>query len=286
MTHSLSGPRSSMDLGQPRIMGVLNVTPDSFSDGGHHNSLESALAHAQQMVRDGVDIIDIGGESTRPGAEPVPEDVELDRVIPVLKALRRRYSHWISVDTSSPAVMAAAAEAGADMLNDVRALNRPGALAAAADTGLPVCLMHMQGQPGTMQNRPDYDDVVGEVIAYLKARATVAEQAGIGPERLVLDPGFGFGKTLAHNLQLMTAMPALCDLGYPILAGMSRKRMIGELTGRSDPMARVAGSVAAALLAVDAGARIVRVHDVAETRDALSVWQGVHRCERERRAQS
>ncbi len=286
MTDSLSGPRSSLDLRQPRIMGVLNVTPDSFSDGGHHNSLERALAHAHRMAENGADIIDIGGESTRPGADPVSTGQEMERVMPVLRELRRRYDLWISVDTSSPEVMTAAAEAGADMLNDVRALNRPGAAEAAAATGLPVCLMHMQGQPGTMQLDPDYQDVVGEVRQYLTARAEAAGVAGIPAEKIVLDPGFGFGKTLTHNLHLLAALPELCRLGYPVLAGMSRKRMIGELTGRDDPLDRVPGSVAAALLAVDAGARIVRVHDVAETRDALSVWQGLQDAERERRQSS
>lgn len=283
MTDSLSGPRSTLDLGQPRIMGVLNVTPDSFSDGGHHNSLERALVHGHRMAENGVDIIDIGGESTRPGADPVSTEQELERVMPVLETLRRRFDHWISVDTSSPAVMAAAAEAGADMINDVRALNKPGAAEAAAKTGLPVCLMHMQGQPGTMQLRPDYGDVVCEVRQYLVARAEAAQAVGIPAGNIVLDPGFGFGKTLAHNLQLLSALPDLCGLGYPLLAGMSRKRMIGELTGRQDPLARVPGSVAAALLAVNGGARIVRVHDVAETHDALAVWQGLQNSERERR---
>lgn len=275
MPQSLANPRSTLDLTRPRIMGVLNVTPDSFSDGGRHNTLARALDHAADMVASGVDIIDVGGESTRPGAEPVSPREELARVLPVVKALRERYDHWISVDTSAPEVVSAVTEAGADMINDVRALNRPGALAAAAESGLPVCLMHMQGQPGTMQSRPEYGDVVAEVTAYLVARTDVALDAGVARENIVLDPGFGFGKTLQHNLSLLNALPRFCALGYPVLAGMSRKRMIGELTGRDAPLDRITGSVAAALLSVDRGARIVRVHDVAETRDALAVWQGL-----------
>ncbi len=255
-------------------MGVLNVTPDSFSDGGRHDDRRRALAHAKRMVDEGADIIDVGGESTRPGAAPVSEAEELDRVIPVVEAITRELSVMVSVDTSTPVVMREAAKAGAGMLNDVRALGRPGALEAAAETGLPVCLMHMQGEPGTMQAEPQYGDVVAEVKAFLLERARVAEAAGMARENLLLDPGFGFGKTLDHNLALLRALPRLAAHGYPILAGLSRKSMLGLVTGR-EVADRLAGSLALAMLAAQGGAAVIRVHDVAETRDILKVLSAV-----------
>ncbi|KAA9132477.1 dihydropteroate synthase [Marinihelvus fidelis] len=251
-------------------MGVLNVTPDSFSDGGLHAGIDSALDRARVMVAEGADIIDVGGESTRPGAAPVSVAEECRRVIPVVEAIAAELSVTLSVDTSTPEVMTAAAAAGAGLINDVRALQRPGALEAAAATGLPVCLMHMQGQPDSMQQAPAYDDVVGEVEAYLLERAAVAEGAGIARQDILLDPGFGFGKTLAHNLALLNALPRLAAHGYPVLAGLSRKSMLGTITGR-DVDQRLAGSLALALLAAQGGAAVIRVHDVGETRDVLRV---------------
>lgn len=251
-------------------MGVLNVTPDSFSDGGRWFGRDDALRHAARMVADGADIIDIGGESTRPGAEEVSEQEELDRVIPVLEALRGEIDALLSVDTSKPAVMREAAAAGAGMLNDVFALRREGALEAAGELGLPVCLMHMQGAPRTMQADPRYADVVGEVEDFLLRRAAAAEAAGVARDAIVLDPGFGFGKTLDHNLALLHAMPRLCAHGYPVLAGLSRKSMLQALTGRAVED-RLAGSLALALAAARGGAAIIRVHDVAETVDVLRV---------------
>lgn len=265
-----------LSLERPRVMGVLNVTPDSFSDGGRFHAPDQALDQAAQMVAAGVDIVDIGGESTRPGAAPVSEQQELDRVLPVLEGLRQRFDVWISVDTSSPAVMRAAAGAGADMLNDVRALSRAGALVAAVETGLPVCLMHMQGEPENMQRDPRYDDVVNQVVGYLTERRDAALTAGIPAGRIVLDPGFGFGKTLEHNLALVRALPGLAELGHPLLVGLSRKSMLGRITGRAVDQ-RLGASIAAALLCAQRGAQIIRVHDVAETVDALAVWQAVMR---------
>jgi dihydropteroate synthase len=251
-------------------MGVLNVTPDSFSDGGRWLGRDAALRHAEAMVRDGADIIDIGGESTRPGADAVSVDEELARVIPVIETLTSAVDAVLSVDTSKPAVMEAAAAAGAGMINDVTALRHDGALAAAAKAGLPVCLMHMQGEPRTMQSNPHYDDVAGEVEAFLLERCEAAMAAGVAREHLLIDPGFGFGKTLEHNLELLRDLPRLCDHGIPLLAGLSRKSMLLPLTGRSVEQ-RLAGSLALALAAARGGASIVRVHDVAETVDALRV---------------
>lgn len=268
-----------LDLTRPCVMGVLNVTPDSFSDGGDFFGADSALRHAERMSEEGSRIIDVGGESTRPGAVPVSAQEEVDRVAPVIEALCSRIDLPISVDTSKPDVMRAAVSAGAGMINDVRALRRPGALEAAVDAGVPVCLMHMQGQPGTMQAAPSYVDVVSEVRAFLADRVRACTAAGITGERLLLDPGFGFGKTLAHNLQLLEGLGELCSLGPPLLVGMSRKSMIGALTGR--PIGeRLAGSLAAAVLAVERGARLVRAHDVAPTVDALRVTWAL-RCEGE-----
>jgi len=264
-----------LDLSYPRVMGVLNVTPDSFSDGGDFFGLDDALRRAECMVREGADIIDVGGESTRPGAVPVSAREEIDRILPVIEALVSRVAVPISIDTSKPEVMRSAVKVGAGMINDVNALRCPGALEAASEAGVPVCLMHMQGQPRTMQREPQYLDVLSEVREFLRERVDACEAAGIAEERLLLDPGFGFGKTLEHNLSLLAGLEDLCSLGPPLLVGISRKSMIGTLTGRSVDE-RLAGSLAAAVLAVERGARLVRVHDIAPTVDALrvawSVW--------------
>ncbi|MAA60076.1 MAG: dihydropteroate synthase [Pseudomonadota bacterium] len=263
-----------LDLSRPVVMGVLNVTPDSFSDGGRFFCKDEALAQARLMVEQGAAIIDIGGESTRPGAAPVSEQEELDRVVPVIEALAGAIDAVVSVDTSTPAVMREAAAAGAGMINDVRALERPGALECVKNTALPVCLMHMQGQPESMQNNPLYQDVLNDVYTYLQARLEACGSAGIAPERIVLDPGFGFGKTLQHNLSLLKHLDQFTKLECPMLVGMSRKSMIGAVLDK--PVAeRLHGSVAAALIAVQSGAAIVRVHDVAPTVDALKVWSAV-----------
>jgi dihydropteroate synthase len=258
------------DLARPRIMGVLNVTPNSFSDGGRYFNAARALEHARRMMDDGADLIDIGGESTRPGAVPVDEAEELRRVVPLVSALAGQ-GVPVSVDTRKPAVMRAALDAGAAMINDVCGLTAPGAIDAVASSGAAVCLMHMQGDPRTMQAAPAYDDVVAEVRDFLLARAAACEAAGVGRERIVLDPGFGFGKTLEHNLALLAGLPALAAAGYPVLAGLSRKSALGELTGRPVDE-RLAASIAAALAAVARGASLLRVHDVRETCDALTVW--------------
>jgi dihydropteroate synthase len=251
-------------------MGVLNITPDSFSDGGDFFCRGDALHRAWRMIEEGADILDIGGESTRPGAAPISVQEELDRVMPTIEALASHVSVPISIDTSKPEVMRAAVDAGVGMINDVRALRAPGALEIAAKVGVPVCLMHMQGEPQTMQAAPVYCDVVSDVRDFLQGRIDVCIRAGISPDHLLLDPGFGFGKTLAHNLVLLDRLGELCSLGYPVLVGLSRKSMIGALTGRSVDE-RLAGSVAAAVLAVERGARLVRAHDVAATVDALRV---------------
>ncbi|MBW3164948.1 dihydropteroate synthase [Ferrimonas balearica] len=270
----LSTGQRSLDLSQPCIMGIVNVTPDSFSDGGRHHQRDAAVAHALMLVEQGATILDIGGESTRPGAADVALADELSRTIPVIEALRSRIGDevLISIDTSKAEVMRQAVAAGADLINDVRALREPGALEAAAETDALVCLMHMQGQPRTMQQEPHYEDLFGEVTDFLAERVAACEQAGIGRERLILDPGFGFGKTLQHNYRLLANLAPLQALGLPLLIGLSRKRMIGDLLNR--PMdQRAVGSVTASLLAVQQGAELVRVHDVAEMRDALMVWQ-------------
>ncbi len=264
----------ALTLDQPRVMGIINVTPDSFSDGGAHASVEAAVAHGLRLVEEGADLLDVGGESTRPGADEVPVAEELRRVIPVIERLAEQTGVPISVDTSKAEVMRAAVAAGAGMINDVYALRRDGALEAAAELGVPVVLMHMQGGPRTMQDAPHYQDVVAEVHGFLAQRVFACEMAGIPKKRLVLDPGFGFGKTLEHNLALLAQLGRFAELGGTVLAGLSRKRMIGALTGR-EVDDRVAGSVAAALVAVQRGARIVRVHDVAPTVDALKVWNAV-----------
>jgi dihydropteroate synthase len=250
-------------------MGVVNVTPDSFSDGGRFLDPGAAVAQARRLAAEGADIIDIGGESTRPGADPVSEQEEIDRIAPVLEGLG---DLCVSVDTRRPAVMKAAAAAGASMINDVEALRAPGAIEAVAATKCAVCLMHMKGTPATMQQAPRYDDVVREVKAFLKDAVRKTRFGGIGIDRIVADPGFGFGKTAAHNLVLLRNLSQLSDLGVPLLAGLSRKATLGQLTGR--PVhERLAGSLAMALLALQGGARILRVHDVRETRDVISIWQ-------------
>jgi dihydropteroate synthase len=258
-----------LDLTQPRVMGILNVTPDSFSDGGRWFDRARALDHARRMLADGADLIDVGGESTRPNAQPVPEDEELARVIPVVAALAEEGA-LVSVDTMKPTVMRTAIAAGAVMVNDVHALRAPGALEVLAASEAAVCLMPMQGAPATMQAAPAYHDVVADVRAFLLERARVCEAAGIARARIVLDPGFGFGKTVAQNFTLLRGLSVLAGSGYPVLAGLSRKSSLGAVTGRG-PEERLAASLAAALLAVERGAVIVRVHDVRETVDALRV---------------
>lgn len=259
-----------LDLSRPQIMGILNVTPDSFSDGGQHQALDQALLRAEQMLRDGATILDIGGESTRPGASEVSVTEELARVLPLISTIRQHFDCVISVDTSKAEVMSAAVQAGADIINDVRALEAPQALSTAASLGVPVCIMHMQGAPRTMQHAPQYEDVVREVCQYLLERAMQCQQAGIAASQIILDPGFGFGKNLAHNYQLLAALPQFVASGYPVLAGMSRKSMIGQLLDL--PVAdRLSGSLACATLAAYAGAQIIRVHDVKESVQAVRI---------------
>ncbi len=259
-----------LDLSVPVVMGILNVTPDSFSDGGRYIDLDTATAAARRMAEDGAAIIDIGGESTRPGAEPVSAQEEMDRVLPVIEALREQLELPLSIDTSKPEVMTEAVRAGAGMINDVNALRAPGAVEAASALSVPVCLMHMQGEPRTMQQAPRYTDVVAEVKAFLRQRIRQCEAAGIPRQHILVDPGFGFGKTLEHNLALLRGLSGFCDLGAGVLVGLSRKSMLGMLTGR-EAHERLAASIAAAVLAVERGAVVVRVHDVAETADALAV---------------
>ncbi|WP_028669188.1 dihydropteroate synthase [Saccharospirillum impatiens] len=260
----------SLDLGTTRVMGVVNVTPDSFSDGGRFISADAALAQARRLMAAGASILDVGGESTRPGATPVSVQQELDRVVPVIESLAQETDVILSVDTSTPEVMREAAHAGAHLINDVRALSRDGALRAAMDTGLAVCLMHMQGQPGTMQMSPEYDDVVAEVERYLNERILACEAAGLKRQQLLVDPGFGFGKTLGHNLSLLKHLQRFTQWGCPVLVGMSRKSMIGDVLDKPVDQ-RLYGSLAAAVAAAMNGASIVRVHDVAETSDAIAV---------------
>lgn len=259
-----------VDLDQPRIMGILNVTPDSFFDGGHWLGRSQAIDHALDMQQSGADIIDIGGESTRPGAQAVPLQQELDRVIPVIEAVASRATVPVSIDTSKPEVMREAVAAGAGLINDVCALRQHGALEAAAALGVPVCLMHMLGNPRVMQHEPNYGDVGKEVSDFLLEQVAQCLRAGIPKENILLDPGFGFGKTLMQNIELFKYLPKLAASGYPLLVGVSRKSMIGKLTGR-DTAERATGSVAAAVFAVQMGAAIIRVHDVAATRDAFNV---------------
>ncbi|KXJ50180.1 MAG: dihydropteroate synthase [Colwellia sp. Phe_37] len=255
-------------------MGILNTTPDSFSDGGSYTQLESALAQVERMIVDGASIIDIGGESTRPGAEDVSEEDELARVIPVLIAIKQRFDVLVSIDTSKAAVMIAAIAAGADMINDVAALQNQGCLAAVAQSDVPVCLMHMQGLPRTMQNNPSYDHVINDIVAFFQQRIEACVSAGIARERIILDPGFGFGKTLEQNFHLLANLSKFSQLKLPLLIGISRKSMIGNLLNR-DVKQRLAGSLSAAIIAAQQGANIIRVHDVEATVDALTVLQAV-----------
>lgn len=277
-THLICG-KHQLDLSRPVVMGILNTTPDSFSDGGSYYSgnslsLDLVVRRAEQMLAEGAKIIDVGGESTRPGAAQVSEQEELDRVIPVVEALVDKLGSLVSVDTSTARVITESAKKGAGLVNDVRALQRECALAAAAASGLPVCLMHMQGQPDSMQQHPQYDDVMTEVSNFLRARIVACHAQGISQERIILDPGFGFGKTLAHNLALLRQLPELGGLGYPVMVGMSRKSMVAQLLNRPVDE-RVPGSLALAMLAAERGATIIRVHDVAATVDVLKVLAAV-----------
>ncbi|HJV76492.1 MAG TPA: dihydropteroate synthase [Noviherbaspirillum sp.] len=266
--------RLPLNNARPLVMGILNVTPDSFSDGGQFHALDLALSHAEQMIAEGVDIIDIGGESTRPGIPPVTLEEELRRVMPILYALRD-CGKPISIDTYKPEVMREAIVAGVDMVNDINAFRAPDALDILKDSECALCIMHMQKDPLTMQQAPHYDDVTAEVTVFLQERVKAAQENGIDRTRLCVDPGFGFGKTVEHNLGLLKHLDKIrSDVGLPVLAGLSRKSLIGTITGKPVEQ-RTAGSVAAALVAVSHGARIVRVHDVAETVDAIKVWQAV-----------
>ena len=268
-----------LDLTQPQVMGILNATPDSFSDGGNYHrrgslDLDAVLRQVESMAAAGAAIIDVGGESTRPGAKAVSTEEELGRVIPVIAEIATRFDVVISVDTSSPRVILEAASVGAGLINDVRALQREGALKAAASTNLPVCLMHMQGSPQTMQNQPSYDEVVSEVTDFLSARIAAAESAGISRDKIILDPGFGFGKSVEHNLALLKHLRRMEQIGLPILAGLSRKSLFGHVLGR-EVAERLAGSIASALIAAQNGAKIIRAHDVPETVDVLKLWRAV-----------
>lgn len=261
---------STLDLSHPHVMGILNVTPDSFSDGGTHNTLVEAVKHANLMINAGATIIDIGGESTRPGAADVSVEEELARVIPTVEAIAQRFEVWISVDTSKPEVIRESARVGAHIINDIRSLTEPGALEAAAETGLPVCLMHMQGQPKTMQDAPKYADVFADVERFFIEHIVRCERAGIAKDKLLLDPGFGFGKNLSHNYELLARLGEFHHFGLPLLVGMSRKSMVGQLLNVG-PTERLNGSLACAVIAAMQGAQIIRAHDVKETVEALRV---------------
>ncbi|ADD75619.1 FolP [Pantoea ananatis LMG 20103] len=276
ITMKLFARDSHLDLSFPHVMGILNVTPDSFSDGGKHNALVDALTHTNEMVNAGATIIDVGGESTRPGADEVSVEEELERVIPVVAAIAQRFEVWISVDTSKAEVIREAASVGAHIINDVRSLSEPGALAAAAATGLPVCLMHMKGEPRTMQQAPAYQDIFSEVDAYFVEQLARCEAAGIKKENLLLDPGFGFGKNLSHNYELLARLGEFHHFGLPLLVGMSRKSMIGQLLNVG-PGQRLTGSLACAVIAAMQGAHIIRVHDVKETVEAMRVVEATQR---------
>ncbi|WP_353496986.1 dihydropteroate synthase [Vibrio chaetopteri] len=268
----LQANQKTLSLDTPQVMGIVNVTPDSFSDGGKFNSVDAALEQVVAMIASGVTIVDIGGESTRPGAPDVELQEELARVIPVIRAIRERFGVWISVDTSKAEVMRQAVEAGADIINDVRALQEPGALEVAAAAGVPICLMHMQGQPRTMQANPTYEDLLTDVAQFLQERIAACEAVGITREQLILDPGFGFGKTLEHNYHLLAHLDKFHQFGLPVLAGMSRKSMIFKLLDKV-PADCLAGSLACATLAAAKGAQIIRVHDAAETVEAVKIVQ-------------
>ena len=279
MVNAIACGARTLDLSRPRIMGVLNVTPDSFSDGGQlyrdgRVDTDVLLARAEQMLAEGADILDVGGESTRPGAAAVSEAEELDRVVTAVEALAQHCDTIISVDTSTPSVMTESARCGAGLLNDVRGFRRPQALQAAADSGLALCVMHMQGEPDTMQTAPAYTDVVHDVSEFLSQRLADVSTVGIDLDRVIIDPGFGFGKTAEQNFELLARLEALCNQRQPVLVGLSRKSMISSVLDRP-PEQRMAASVALALMAVERGARIVRVHDVAATFDALSMWQTI-----------
>ena len=279
MVNAITCGARTLDLSRPRIMGVLNVTPDSFSDGGQlyrdgRVDTDVLLARAEQMLAEGADILDVGGESTRPGAAAVSEAEELDRVVTAVEALAQHCDTIISVDTSTPSVMTESARCGAGLLNDVRGFRRPQALQAAADSGLALCVMHMQGEPGTMQTAPAYSDVVQDISQFLSMRLADMGAVGIDLDRVIIDPGFGFGKTPEQNFELLARLEALCNQRQPVLVGLSRKSMISSVLDRP-PEQRMAASVALALMAVERGARIVRVHDVAATFDALSMWQTI-----------
>lgn len=276
--HFLHCGSFKLDMRKPHIMGIINVTPDSFSDGGKHIALESAHAHGRKMIAEGATILDVGGESTRPGALPVSPQEELQRVLPVVKALSEE-GYLVSIDTRHTEVMIGALKAGASMVNDVNGLRAEGALEACADSDAGVCLMHMQGDPLTMQINPQYSNVVVEVKEFLLQRARAAEQSGIERHRICLDPGFGFGKTVEHNLALLRDLSQLVELEFPLLAGLSRKSVLGAVTGKG-PDDRVYSSIAAALIAVQRGARIIRVHDVAATQSALAVWSALEQTEK------
>ncbi|MGR5093418.1 dihydropteroate synthase [Vibrio maritimus] len=268
----LQANNKTLSLDTPQVMGIVNVTPDSFSDGGKFNSVDAALEQVDAMVASGVTIVDVGGESTRPGAPDVELQEELKRVIPVIKAIRERHDVWISVDTSKAEVMRQAVEVGADIINDVRALQEPGALEVAAKAGVPICLMHMQGQPRTMQMNPTYEDLLKDVAEFLQERISACEAAGISHDKLILDPGFGFGKTLEHNYHLLAHLDKFHQFELPILAGMSRKSMIFKLLDKA-PADCLAGSLACATLAAAKGAQIIRVHDAVETVEAMKIVQ-------------
>ncbi|EOX4808817.1 dihydropteroate synthase [Vibrio alginolyticus] len=266
----ITANNKSLDLSRPHVMAILNVTPDSFSDGGKYNSIELALAQVDKMIKAGVSIVDVGGESTRPGAPDVSLEEELRRVVPVIKAIREKYDVWISVDTSKAEVMRQAIDAGADLINDIRSLQEPGALEVAAEANLPICLMHMKGQPRTMQVDPHYDDLMGDVSAFLEERIVACEAAGIDKSQLILDPGFGFGKTIEHNYHMLAHLEKFHEFGLPILAGMSRKSMIFKLLDK--PAAECTNaSVVCATIAAMKGAQIIRVHDFEETIEAMKV---------------
>ncbi|EOX3978379.1 dihydropteroate synthase [Vibrio alginolyticus] len=266
----ITANNKSLDLSRPHVMAILNVTPDSFSDGGKYNSIELALAQVDKMIKAGVSIVDVGGESTRPGAPDVSLEEEFRRVVPVIKAIREKYDVWISVDTSKAEVMRQAIDAGADLINDIRSLQEPGALEVAAEANLPICLMHMKGQPRTMQVDPHYDDLMGDVSAFLEERIAACEAAGIDKSQLILDPGFGFGKTIEHNYHMLAHLEKFHEFGLPILAGMSRKSMIFKLLDK--PAAECTNaSVVCATIAAMKGAQIIRVHDFEETIEAMKV---------------
>lgn len=273
MLRTLRCGRFELELSRPLVMGIVNTTPDSFSDGGRYLAADAAISHAHRLVDDGADILDIGGESTRPGSAPVGEAEEIGRVLPVLEALRD-CGRPLSVDTRHAGVMRAVLDAGADMINDVAGFRAPGALEAVSGGTAGLCVMHMLGDPSTMQQAPVYRDVVAEVAAFLQDRVSALLARGVARERILLDPGIGFGKNLEHNLSLLRGLSGLAELGFPLLLGVSRKTMVGQITGRGVGE-RMAGSVAAALASVHRGAAIVRVHDVAETKDALAVWQAI-----------